>query len=156
MRYQLGHSPYLTLEHECIQTDEGTTVCKDIYRSYDTPLLVIGPDHTVLFADYRKYSAVTSRHQLTLQHLHTEYRLPAKRERVVYEYSLHADGRNAWGDLYSPRYRAKDNPYDPWHECYPGEAWDWDTAYSQLYDYAASKYGVYNEQNVHDNFVGTL
>lgn len=148
MRQQIGHSPRLTLEVQ----DDG----KHVYRSYETPILVTDAQNTILFADTRFYTPATTRHQRQLRHVVPEYALPEKRERVEYEYSLHLVGENSWGSLYSPRYRAKDNPYDPWHEVHPGMSYDWDTAYHQLYNAAVNHTGVYNEQVVHDNYVGTF
>jgi hypothetical protein len=148
MRNQLGHSKYLTVE----RTEEGN----DIFRSYETPILVLDEKNSVLFADYRKYSASTSRHQLQLQHFRPEYKLPEQRERVTYEYCLKQATEVGDGEKYQACYRAKDNPYDPWHECFAGSVWLWDTAYERLYEWSAEKYGVYNEQNVNDNFVGTF
>lgn len=149
-RYQLGHSPYLTVQRD----EEGN----DVFRSYDTPILVLDEKNKVVWADYRIYSARTTRHQRQLAHFRPmEYVMPEHRERVTYEYCLKHNGKNAWGDLYQPLYRAKDNPYDPWHEVSPGNSFDWDTAYNQLYNkHSELTGGAYNPQAVHDNFVGTF
>jgi hypothetical protein len=147
MRNQLGHSKYLTVE----RNEEGN----DVFRSYDTPILVLDEKNSVLFADYRKYSASTSRHQLQLQHFRPEYKLPEQRERVTYEYRLLHIGKNAWGDVYSPQYRAKDNPYDPWHDCFEG-SWEWEAAYNMLCIKQAHLTGICDEATVTRNFVGTF
>lgn len=134
-RYQLGRSPHLTVQ----RGEFGG----DIVRSYETVLLTLSDRGDVIFSDTRIYSATTTRHQkLLADYFPQQYVLPAKRERVSYEYRLKQAGSNAWGRLYSPEYRVKDNPYSAWQEVYPGDAWDWSHAYDQLAEYATDKHGV--------------
>src|SRR5579872_2571904 len=117
MRHQLGHSPHLTVERDCTHRDHETNeqMCVDIFRSYETPILVLDEKNNIVFADVRKYSTMTTRHQLQLAHFRPEYVLPEKRERVTYEFCLKHTQDGANGPLYQPLYKAKDNPYDPWH-----------------------------------------